>query len=347
MNKTLYNTAMEKITMSDECEERILNAINTPQKETIKKHKKIRFAPAFAAAAIIATGTIGVAAENGGFEWVKELFAKDSFTISNEVIDIIADFSNFSCESTHGLKISPVGMIADETTLYCIMHIDENPENIDPDTIFIADFFTESIPSPNRLSNEELSALNEEYGMLSYGSGMDYDEENNTIIYKASTSYKAFNDGDNVTIEIAEVPKDGDYCYDACKDDICATLNFDIKFGDMNNLTINYNEYNAVELKSTKFFIENMTITPLRVTTKGTKIYHNGSVLNDSLTFIMKDRSIVTATSDGYSISCDYVNSVSTQTVYAEWSFDSPINPDNIQAIYLEENCLYSKEKTE
>lgn len=350
MNKTLYNTAMEKITMSNECEERILDAINDTQQIAVKKRKKIRFAPVMAAAAILVTGTISVAAENGGFDWIRGFFTRDDFEMTNDVTDIVADISNFTCESDMGIELSPIGMIGDETTLYCMFNVDSFPEDIKRESLQLNRFYTDTVPSIHEIAehNPKAESLLTEEDFLdgfSCGFSTEHDEENNIAIFKMETSYNAFNDGDNVTLELGIVPEIGGfYCGDP-EADICATLNFDIKFGNIRTLEVNYDEYKAVEVYNTKFFIENMKITPLKVTTIGTEIVHYSMTLNNDLTFIMKDKSIVTASHNGFNASA----SIKTYSniVASEWTFDSPINPDNIMAVYLDELCLYSTETTE
>lgn len=396
MNKTLYNTAMEKIIMSDECEARIMEAVNNAEQVTVKRHKKIRFAPVLAAAAVLTTCTVGVAAESGGFEWIRGFFTKNNFEMTNDVTDIIADINNFTCESDMGIELSPVGMIGDETTLYCMFNVESFPEDIDHERLHLNRFYTGSVPSfdellsrnsssgekytredtvnsvvaedesdtemvvedvhteyveednatENALTAESVLSEEEYENGMSCGWQADYDEENNIVIFKMETSYKGFNDGDNVTLELCIAPEKGSFFSGDPNNDMCAKLNFDIKFGDMKTLEVNYDEYNAVEVYNTKFFIENMKITPLKVNIVGTELYHDSMTMNNDLTFIMKDKSIVTASHNGFSSSTS-IKKPHNKVVSSDWTFGSPVNPENITAVYLDELCLYSVESAE
>lgn len=341
MNKILYNTAMDKITMSDECEKRILAAAENAVAE--KKHRKsFRFIPVIAAAAVLVTGTVGVAAENGGFDWIRGFFTKEDFDMSDDVTGMIANVENFSCESPCGIELSPVGMIADERTLYCKLNADSLPEGVNPEDLQLGEIYTDSVPKMVDLELEDLENVGSlSSNSLSSGWGVLYDDDDNSVIIEFNADYSAILDGDNVKIRLVAIPEHK-YGEETPEPEIYADISFDIRFGDVKTLEINYDDYKAVEVSDTKFFIEKMLVNPINITSYGTKLFYDGIVLgSNDLKVIMKDDTVITAKCGGHSISCDPDNMVNTQQVICDWKFESPINPDNIAAIYIRDLCLY------
>lgn len=340
MNKILYNTAMDKITMSDQCENRILAAAENAVAEK-KRRKSFRLIPVIAAAAVLVTGTLGVAAENGGFDWIRSFFTKEDFVMSDDVTALIADIENFSCESPCGIELSPVGMIADERNLYCKLNADSLPEGVNPGDLQLGEIYTNSVPKMDELELEDL----ENVGSLSSNSLSSgwcvHDDDDNSVIIEFGADYNAILDGDNVKIRLVVVPEHK-YREETPEPEIYADISFDIRFGDVKTLEINYDDYKAVEVSDTKFFIEKMLVNPMKIISYGTKLFYNGMVLgSDDLKVIMKDDTVITAKCGGKSISCDPDNMVNTQQVICDWKFESPVNPDNIAAIYLRDLCLY------
>lgn len=329
MNKILYNTAMDKITMSDECEKRIFAAAENAVAEK-KRRKSFRLIPVIAAAAVLVMSTVGVTAENGGFDWIRGFFTKEDFVMSSDVTALIADIENFSCESPCGIELSPVGMIADETTLYCMLNVDSLPDGMKCEDIRLSNYYTDTIPSENNI------ALGVEAGLRTNG----YSE--NTIELTLSTSYKAFHNGDKVSFRLVSDPDCEFDVSDDYESENYTDINFTINFGNVKSLEVNYEKYKAVEVANTKFFIETMLVTPLKISTNGSKLFYDGIVLGSSdLKVIMKDDTVITAVLTGRTMTCDPANKVNTQQVVCDWKFESPINPDNIAAIYIRDLCLY------
>lgn len=339
MNKILYNTAMDKITMSDECEKRILAAAENVVAEK-KRHKSFRLIPVIAAAAVLVTGTVGVAAENGGFDWIRGFFTKEDFDMSDDVTGLVANVENFRCESPFGIELSPVGMIADERTLYCKLNVDSLPEGVNVEDLQLGEIYTDSIPKIDEIE----SGVLENVGSISsdlFSSNWSTVYEDNAVIIEYNTDYNAILDGDNVKIRLTVTPEHK-YGEETTEPEIYADISFDIRFGDVKTLEINYNDYKAVEVSDTKFFIEKMVVNPMKISSYGTKLFYDGIVLgSNDLKVIMKDDTVITAKCGGKSISCDPDNMVNTQQVICYWSFESPVNPDNIAAIYIRDLCLY------
>lgn len=339
MNKILYNTAMDKITMSDECEKKIIDAVENAAYEK-KRRKSFRFIPVIAAAAVLVTGTIGVAAENGGFDWIRGFFSKDDFVMSDDVTELIANIDNFSCESPCGIELSPVGMIADEHTLYCKLNADSLPEGINADDLCLSNIYTNNVPSIDKIIEQ---GDTEKYGFQSdslISAGWSMLSEDNAIILKFTADYNAINDGDNVNMRLAFNPaRKNDK--EISETDIYADISFKIKFGDVKTLEITFEKYKANDTPEKKFFIDKMLVNPLRISTYGPRLFYNGIVLNNDLKVLMKDDTVVTAVHQGNGMSYDPDNVADTQEVISEWAFESPVNPDNIASIYIKDLCLY------
>ena len=139
MNKNLYMETMNKISMNENCTERIIkeaeSSVNTSQ---YKPKRKIRFIPVMAAAAAALTCGTWAAAESGGFEWIRTFFSETStdMEITDVETSLIGEMENFSYESSSSdISFTPIGMIADKLNIYCIV----KPEGIDAEQIqFIA-----------------------------------------------------------------------------------------------------------------------------------------------------------------------------------------------------------------
>lgn len=353
MNKTLYKSAMDKIVMSDECEMKILEAAErVPSK--VKNHKKrFRFITVLAAAAVVVTGTIGAAAENGGFEWIKGFFRNESFEVSDDIASIAADMENFECESPCGIEVSPIGTIAEDTAIYCMLHIDSLPDGYTVNDIKLNGFSTDKLLADEH-SNLPIgveSGMTNEFG--SSTTSLEHSEEDkNTLILTFVTSDKAFHDGDKVMIRLsAEQDEFGFDSFDKNHGKY-ADVSFNVQFGDVSVLEKNYDEYKAIEVDTKKFFIEKMLVSPLKVTIIGAEQYFDDRQNDNSLKIVMKDGSSVMASFSGFSscafdsytiTSYDLKNKLGKTMFNGDWRFEKPIDPDNISAVYLRDICLYEQ----
>lgn len=336
MNKTLYDTAMNKVTMSHECEERILEMTENITPDTsVKTKRHFRFIPVLAASAVLVTGTITAAAEGGAFDWIKGIFTEKEFEITNDVTELIADMDNFTCTSNCGIEISPVGMIADESALYCMFNVESTPEEIDWRCLDINEFYTDKLPDngfglPNHIA---VGTKKDEYGYAESFEG------GKTIILTFSASEKKFSEGDKVNIRLGEARKYSEHDY-GWSDNILgqdienyADLSFDINFGNVNSIEKEYEGYQMVHIWNNKLFIKKLLITPLNISLTGQNIYCDSINKDSDIKIIMKDDSVI---ENGWS----GMNSSDRDTV-CQWTLDSPINVENISAVYAGGYCLY------
>lgn len=340
MNKALYDTAMNKVTMSHECEERILEMTENITPDTsVKTKRHFRFIPILAAAAVLVTGTITAAAEGGAFDWIKGIFTEKEFEITNDVTELIADMNNFTCTSNCGIEISPVGMIADESSLYCMFNVDSTPEEIDWRCLDINEFYTDKLPnngfgSPNHI---EIGTKKDEYG---YAEGFD---DRQTIILTFSASEKKFSEGDKVNIRLGEARKYSEHDYgwsnNILGQDIenYADLSFNIDFGNVKSIEKDYEGNHMVHIWNEKLFIRKLLVTPLNISLSGQNIICYSINKDSDIKIIMKDDSVIT--SGWSSLEGNYAGSNRSTTI--KWKLDSPINMENIKAVYVGDTCLY------
>lgn len=332
MNKNLYNTAMNKLTMSQECEQRIKDIVSQkPQIEvtTSKKKRSFKLAPMIAAAAVLVMSTVTVAAA-GGYDWIKGFFSKEDIVITDEIAGFTTEISNFTCESDV-LKLSPVGMIADEKTLYAMFHIDSIDEDMDVNKVFINNIHSDTYPDFTAVKMGDSAKV--VGNVYQYGTYLNCDTNNISI--KLSSVLECFKSGDTITSTFA-------YCSnnDETIEDI-ATINFDVTLGNLPNLTVEYDEYVVVHTDKTKFYIESMTINPAEIHTIGHAIFNTEMNKENDITLIMKNGKTVNATYTGGGGSLE---GHGYMTALTDWSIDEPINPDNIASVYLGDLCLYTAE---
>ena len=332
MNKNLYNTAMNKLTMSNECEQRIKDIVSQkPQIEvtTAKKKRSFKLAPMIAAAAVLVMSTVTVAAA-GGADWIKGFFSKEDIVITDEIAGFTTEISNFTCESDV-LKLSPVGMIADEKTLYAMFHIDSLDEDMTIDKLCLKKAYSENYP------DFSLNTVRDVGDNVYQAGSKTIDNENNFVIMLNSTE-ACFKNGDTLTAELGYSSELG-FDVDADAESI-SKINFTITLGEIPSLVVNYDENITAPIGDVNCALESMTINPLTVQTKGVivgNIDHSGynPFLNSNITINMNDGAVVNATISGYG---------GGQSLHSDWFIDEPINPDNIASVYLGDLCLYTAE---
>lgn len=318
MNKNLYSSAMDKVTMSDECLGEILDNIDEVQTETItKKSKKVRYIHVIAAVAVFVFGSITVAAESGGFEWVKNFF-KGEAEMTENVYDMVSYMANFKCESDYGLKLSPVGSISDPKNLYFILHVDEAPSDIDFDNVslFIDDY---KIDDHGCITTRE-----------------DYNKDEKNIICKVLSTDDTFRNGEFVKFNVVNTVDE--------TEPVIANLSFTISDrGDYNILNVNYDEYTPSSDYDNIF--DKITVSPLSMITYGSKdVIGEGSKYNSEFKIAFKDGT----ESNYYPTGGHGTTDVTDNRYYyqCEVNFeDEMINPNNISEIYYNDMLIYHREE--
>ncbi|MGN1480513.1 hypothetical protein [Porcipelethomonas sp.] len=351
MNKNLYTQTFDKITMSDRCKEKITEAAFCKENENVKKakHRKIRFVPVAAAAAICITCGTWAAAENGGLDWFKSLFSDgmENTEITEFEEGLIGEMENFSFQSTNeNVSFEPVGMIADEQNLYCVIR----PVNLQGNEISFINLYSDCLKH-----DEGMGATSSSY----------IDEETGNIIIKFSLTDQIFTDGHNVSIflsnydhskhidnqnklTVSEIENIWSYCvnpyntqqpldlsnFNTVSDYDFYRIDFKVNFGNTNTVVID----NLPE--DTSYSISKIVITPLSIAA-----YNELNYIGSKIEVVMNNGSIANA-SGNYGSSYGYSSSDSTDATNVscvESQFDSPINPDDIAEIYIDDNLIYSK----
>ncbi len=319
MNKTLYNIAMDKVTMSDECLGNILDSIEDVQTE--KKSRKIRYIHIIAALAVFVFGSVGVAAETVGFDWIKGFFnnndSENEVVINQAVTDLITELEDFKCESDYGIKFSPVGCISDYRNLYVSLNIDELPDDIDLKNdgyFFDLDF-------------------SDKQGRFNTGTNWSV-IENNAVSLCMECSEDFFKNGETVELYLKK--------YDAVTqlDTTYAKMNFKISNDETyHTLKVDYSNYKPDENYDNTF--DEITVTPLSISTQGKKdvwlMDINGNFYDRGLfRFVFNDGTeSITHLSSG----CGNISGYNYASVFME----GPINPDNIVEIYFGDMLIYRK----
>lgn len=319
MDKTLYNTAMDKVTMSDECIGSILDSIEDVQTE--KKPKKIRYIHIIVALAVFLFGSVGVAAETVGFDWIKGFFynidSENEVVIDEFVTDLITELEDFKCESDYGIKFSPIGCISEYRNLYASLNIDELPDDVDLKNdgyYFVPDF-------SDRLDS------------FTFGTNW-CDIKNHAATVSMSCSEDFFKNGETIELYL----KRNDEA--AGIDTIYATVSFKISNNKKyHTLKIDYNNYKSDGAYSNIF--SEITVSPLSLTTHGRAeswMDENGHYCSGGIfKFVFNDGNEIE-----YSVSGSH-DDISGMYCCEVNFMDGPINPDNITEIYYNDTLIYSR----
>lgn len=332
MNKTLYNTAMDKVTMSDECLGEILDSIDEVQTiPEMKKKKKVRYIQVLTAAVVFIFGSITVAAETGGLEWINRLFKDEEVMLS--FYDMAAEIEDFKCESNYNIKLSPVGILCDEQDFFAIFHIDNLPDNLKGEF----------------LGYHVDGEIGRKYGSFGYSFSNDFDSEKNDIILKITTPQRVFKDGENIKLNLwYHEYEDTNYHKEILTLQNLAEISFTLRLGEFDSLNINYKEYmpDFIPQRDYDFLFDEINITPFSITTHGRLYFYADVMLSDDLTIIFSDGT--EWTSEGGCSSCTGGSATSEDSLYANYYdstivFDEPIDPNSVTEIYLGDMLIYRK----
>ena len=332
MNKNLYNTAMNKVTMSDECLGEILDNLDDIPEESIKP-KKVRYIHVLTAAIVFIFSTLTVAAAVGGTEWIKSFFKEEEIIPS--VYDMVAEFEDFKCESNFNIKISPVGLLCGEQDFYAILHIDELPDNMKGEFI---NYCVES-------------EIGKNLGGFGYSYSHDFDSEKDELILKLTCPQRVFKDGETVTLNLwyHEYNENSVIHEEILTLDNIAKLSFTLRLGEFDSLNINYREYmpDFIPECDYDFLFDEINITPFSIAAQGRLAFYADALINDPFKLILIDGTEVKCEDDGFSSysGSDTLDEPSLYSnVYDKTAiFEKPIDPDCISEIYLGDMLIYRK----
>lgn len=357
MKKEIYCSAMKKFKMSDECVGEILDAIDEVTLEPKeKKVRHIKLIPLITAAVVLVFGSITVAAKAGGFDWIKIFTEDDDFIISEELMEMAGEMQDFKYESNCNVKLSPIGVIATEKNLYCLFNIDENPdsdnvfysfnndENSDPDETYYYNWFDKfTINGSDEISysgNSEIIKAEEAAN----------DKDVMAVTINLADDGNIFKENDRINIEhVMKYDEDKQFKYDV-------STEFTLKFGDIKTLDIDYSKYMCDDIpeRDYDFMIDYITIDPLSIHVYANRYYYADAMLNDGFTIVLNDGTCMDLKECGFSASGSW-SSESFNTTVSERGlpdieyqtssrFPKPINPDDIDEIYLGKMKIYEKE---
>ncbi len=343
MKKELYYTMTEKITMSDECVGAILDAIDDVHEEQPKKKvSHIKLIPLITAAVVFMFGSVTVAAEMGGFDWVKAFFGEDTI-LSEDIMEMSGEMKNFKCESEVGAKLSPVGIFATSQDLYCMFKVNDIDEEYSN-----TNFFFKGITI-----NDKQSTM---WG-VSTPSSYTREIESNVIILPIMVEADTLHENDKISIELQSWTTEQFENYSLENDNKPTTLvEFNLRLGNIKEFYIDFNEYmcDDVPKRNYDFIFENLTITPVSLSTFGHRQFYADEMLNDGFTIVFADGTKIETGKSGFSTeSSSYYNYSpnskladrvpAKQDITFNYSFEKPINPANVTEIYLGEMKIYEK----
>lgn len=326
MNKTLYNTAMDKVTMSDECLGEIIDKLDYVQEKPTKKRKKVRYFQIITAVAIAVFGSVTVAAETGGLDWVKNFFVTEEFLPS--VYDMVSEIEDFKYESDSGMRLWPLGTISDPKELCFLLSVENMPDGINFDYLNICPVVSDDY----------------DWGGGDIETSTVYNSDEKLLICKVyNSTNEAYEKDDFLQFELSETS------YSEDKEDTdLGTLSFKLcDVGSANILNIDYSEYTPNDDYDNTF--EKITITPLTMELYSKKYNKNdidydiiASLSNRDLFKIVfnNGKEMIFSPDGSYS-------SIDTEYYRVDKRFEeNPINPDNITDIYYKDMLIYHKDET-
>lgn len=351
MNKNLYTDTMNKIFMDENCENEILDSVNSEIPVPVKKKAKIRFVPVLAAAAIVLTCGTWAAAESS-IDWFKSIFSDSSdIEITEFEEGLISEMTNFGFQSTNeNISFEPVGMLADEQDVYCVIR----PVGTEIDEIHFISLYSDCFNQTETLGSTSSCRI---------------DEETGNIIVAFSLTDQSFTDGHNVSIFLSnydsaantenqdssaqsDIENVWTYCVNPYNTNQPMDLNgftpeseydiyridFTAEFGDTKTVTIDS------FTEDTPFSIDKIVVTPLSIAA-----YNHLTFSGTGFTVVMDDGSTADSADEflgsggfayagGATVTGDMEY---TSCLYEQ--FSKPINPENVAQIYIDNQLVYQK----
>lgn len=309
MNMNDYKQALDKISPKDELKNEIISKCGEKPRIT-RSFNKRKLAPILAAAVIGCTGITAAATAAGGADWFGKLFEKENVVVTEESSKLIAGVENFTCQSDKGISVTPVGVVADERTLYCVLSFDNLPNDINFKDMQVVEFYTQG-SQPETLTSYDYDYLYK-----------------NEFVCRITTGENSFKDGDNITLNLGRIV--GETPLDTVRStEVDATVSFDINFGDMTALEIDCSETEF----NYGFKAGRVRISPLNIIIEKTNFFDT-ELIWKSITITLNNGTVITADCDG--------GGGGENEYDAIWTISEPINPDKIASVYLGDLCLYT-----
>lgn len=318
MNKNLYNTAMDKIEMSDECLGEILDSLDEVQTDNmVKKPKKIRYLHLITAIAVLVFSSVTVAAETGGLDWIKQFFKNEETEVLETVYSMVSEVEDFEYESDYGMHFTPIGAISDSKEVYFVLSVDNVPNDFDFTNaeITLTDY-KEYLP-------EKWSNILTE---------VKYNSDENLLICKVCSNDDIFESGEYIQFDLYKWKVDDDVCSDISFGKVGFKLN---NISDSGIKTIDYSQYSPGEDYGHMF--DKITITPLSMNTYGKRDIDKELVHGEKPFRIVFNYGEEMNFALSGSYSCDGMYQLEKRFE------ESPINPDNITDIYFKDMLIYHK----
>lgn len=362
MKKEIYNQAMTKLKMSDECLGAILDSIDEiPEQSQEKKVRHIKLVPLLTAAVVFVCGGLTVAAETGAFDWVKNFFNEEE--IPAFYLENTGKMNNFKCESDFGLELSPVGVLGEGKEICCVFEIENLPEDMKFEQLNIGisnetfNRYYESHPDINGLGGgASLAPLN--------------DENENLIGILARSDVDMFATGTEITFDVYPSFEDSlkrvefkeKYGFD--ENEMCniAKLSFTLETKETKEKVIDYSTYMCSDIpeRNYSFLFDKISITPLTLNATGSRMFYGDEMLHSSeMVIVFEDGSKLNLDSCGsygasyggsHSFWADCNTTLEERAMMykdeyrmtSSWDFDKPIDPDTVKEIWFGEMRIYN-----
>lgn len=362
MKKEIYNQAMTKLKMSDDCLGAILDSIDEiPVEAQEKKVRHIKFVPLLTAAVMFVFGGLTVAAETGAFDWVKSFFNNEevpAFYLENS-----GKMNDFKCESDFGLELSPVGVLGEGKDICCVFEIENLPEDMEFEQLNIGI----SSDTFNRYwdTHKDIDGLSGGASLAPLN-----DENENLIGILARSDVDMFATGTEITFDVwpsfenslDRVEFKEKYGFDENGSCNIAKISFTLETKKSKEKTIDYSTYMCGDIpeRNYEFMFDEISITPLTMNTTGSRQFYGDEMLGSSEMIIVfengKELNLDKCNSWGGSYSNGFTSSIADcnttleeralmygeQHITSTWVFDTPIDPDTVTEIWLGEMRIYN-----
>ncbi len=368
MKKEVYNQAMRKLKMSDDCLGAILDSIDEiavqPQE---KKVRHIKLVPLLTAAAVFVFGGITVAAETGAFDWVKSFFHEEE--IPAFYLENTGKMNNFKCESDFGIELSPVGVLGEGKDICCVFEVENLPEDIDIDMKDLGITLSSEVFENYHDTHPEVNGL---------GGGASFielnDENENLIGIIARSDAEMFATGTEISFDIYPIFNDSlrniefreKYGFDENEMMNVAEISFTLESKKSKEKVIDYSTYMCSDIpeRNYGFLFDEISISPLTINATGSRTFYGDEMLNTSdMILVFDDGSklnLNNCSGWGASYNGDYCGMswesnnttleerammYGDQQIMTSWFFDKPINPDTVTEIWLGKMRIYNSAK--